>query len=109
MTTARHLLVDPDITQRGHPRFWLFPTPRRDDFLQTAAVWWLTMVPMTTARSQLVDPASPGFYHCISRCVRRAWLCGVDAYSGRSFEHRRGWVEERLHELAEIFAEGLYA
>jgi len=67
------------------------------------------MVPMTTARHHLVDPASPGFYHCISRCVRRAWLCGVDAYSGQSFEHRRGWVEERLLELAEIFAVGLYA
>jgi len=67
------------------------------------------MVAMTTARSHLVDSASPGFYHCISRCVRRAWLCGVDTYSGQSFEHRRGWVEERLHELADIFAVGLYA
>jgi len=67
------------------------------------------MVRMTTARSHLVDPTSPGFYHCISRCVRRAWLCGVDAYSGQSFEHRRAWVEERLLELAEIFAVGLYA
>jgi len=67
------------------------------------------MCGMTTARHHLVDPASPGFYHCISRCVRRAWLCGVDAYSGQSFEHRRGWVEERLLELADIFAVGLFA
>lgn len=64
---------------------------------------------MTTARSKLVDPTVPGFYHCVSRCVRRAWLCGVDAYSGRSFEHRRGWIEKRLLELADIFAAGVYA
>lgn len=64
---------------------------------------------MTTARSQLVDPSSPGYYHCISRCVRRAWLCGLDALTGQSFEHRRDWIEQRLWELADIFAVGLYA
>jgi REP element-mobilizing transposase RayT len=36
-------------------------------------------------------------------------LCGVDAFSGRSCEHRRGWIEGRLLELAEIFAVGIYA
>lgn len=64
---------------------------------------------MTSARSLLVDPDAPGFYHCISRCVRRAWLCGVDPYNGKSYEYRREWVERRLLELAEIFAVGLYA
>ena len=64
---------------------------------------------MTSARSLLVDPDAPGFYHCISRCVRRAWLCGVDPYSGTSYEHRKAWVEQRLLELAEIFAVGVYA
>ena len=66
-------------------------------------------VGMTTARSLLVDPDTPGFYHCISRCVRRAWLCGIDPYNGKSYEHRREWVEQRLLELAEIFAVGVYA
>ncbi|MFZ1224527.1 MAG: hypothetical protein WAR01_14970 [Dokdonella sp.] len=64
---------------------------------------------MTTARSLLVDPESPGFFHCISRCVRRAWLCGMDPYNGKTYEHRRDWVEQRLLELADIFAVGLYA
>ena len=57
----------------------------------------------------MVDPQTPGFFHCISRCVRRAFLCGEDAYSGRSYEHRKAWVEERLLALAECFAVGLYA
>ena len=64
---------------------------------------------MTTARHLLVDPDAPGYYHCISRCVRRAWLCGVDPYDGKSDEPRRAGVEQRLLELAEIFAVGVYA
>src|SRR5690606_12039811 len=64
---------------------------------------------MTRARRQIVDPSAPGFYHCVSRCVRRAWLCGLDPYSKRCFEHRRQWVEDRLLELAEIFAVALHA
>jgi REP element-mobilizing transposase RayT len=31
-------------------------------------------------------------------------LCGIDNYSGQSFEHRRGWVEERLLFLASVFS-----
>lgn len=64
---------------------------------------------MTTARSQLVDPSCAASYHCVTRCVRRAWLCGFDALTGQSFEHRRDWIEQRLWELADIFAVGLYA
>ena len=59
---------------------------------------------MTYARSILVPVGSPGTYHCVSRCVRRAWLCGEDRESGRSYEHRRRWVEDRIGTLAEIFA-----
>ena len=63
---------------------------------------------MTYARSILVPPGSPGTYHCVSRCVRRAWLCGEDRESGRSYEHRRQWVEDRIGELAEIFAAAVW-
>jgi len=64
---------------------------------------------MTYPRSQLVPPGSPGTYHCVSRCVRRAFLCGKDRYSGQSFEHRRQWIEDRLQQLAEVFAVSLWA
>ena len=59
---------------------------------------------MTVARSEIVMDGVEGFYHCISRCVRRAFLCGEDPYTGRSFEHRKAWVEARLKVLADSFA-----
>ena len=64
---------------------------------------------MTYARSHIVDAHNPGFYHLVSRCVRRAWLCGFDRLSGRSFEHRRTWIEQRLELLCKAFAVELYA
>ena len=59
---------------------------------------------MTTARKNLIDPASTPYYHCIARCVRRAFLCGKDDFSGKNHEHRRQWVVDRLKELTEVFA-----
>ena len=53
---------------------------------------------MTVARSQLVDLKVTRYYHCISRCVRRAFLCG------EGFEHRKQWIEERLQTLSGCFA-----
>jgi REP element-mobilizing transposase RayT len=44
------------------------------------------------------------YYHCVTRCVRRSFLCGVDKYSGQNYEHRRGWVEDRLLFLAGVVA-----
>ena len=60
--------------------------------------------PMTQPRSQLVSPSRTRYYHCVSRCVRRAWLCGRDSYSGENFDHRKPWLLERMRLLAEVFA-----
>lgn len=56
------------------------------------------------ARSEIVDDATVGVYHCISRCVRRAFLCGDDPFTGRNCDHRKRWIQDRLEELAGIFA-----
>ena len=58
---------------------------------------------MATARRLLVDPTEFGIYHCVSRCVRRAYLCGWDALTGRSFAHRQAWISERVKELKGVF------
>ena len=58
----------------------------------------LWVIAMTMARRYLVDSTVTPYYHCISRCVRRALLCGDGC------EHRKQWIENRLKELAGIFA-----
>ena len=53
---------------------------------------------MTVARSELVDVDVTRYYHCLSRCVRAAHLCG------EGYEHRKQWIEDRLELLARCFA-----
>uniref|UniRef100_UPI0013EC6D16 hypothetical protein n=1 Tax=Paludisphaera rhizosphaerae TaxID=2711216 RepID=UPI0013EC6D16 len=53
---------------------------------------------MATLRSKLVDESVTPWYHCVSRFVRRARLCGDGA------SHRKDWIVHRLRELVGIFA-----
>ncbi|MEJ2743419.1 MAG: transposase, partial [Gammaproteobacteria bacterium] len=44
---------------------------------------------MTKPRNSLISLEDTTYYHIVSRCVRRSFLCGLDALSGKNFEHRR--------------------
>ena len=55
------------------------------------------------ARRDIVNDDQVGVYHCIARCVRRAFLCGVDPYTGRDYNHRKEWVINRLPQLTGVF------
>ena len=43
-------------------------------------------------RKYVVEETEVGVYHCINRCVRRAFLCGTDPVTGNCFDHRREWI-----------------
>ncbi|MGE6106353.1 transposase [Aeromonas sobria] len=64
---------------------------------------------MTIARSRQISLQDTPYYHVVSRCVRRAFLCGADAHSGQSYEHRRQWVVDKLGQLSRLFAIGINA
>ena len=45
----------------------------------------------------------------MSRCVRRAFLCGEDFFSRTRLDHRKDWLEKRIHTLDTIFSIDVYA
>ena len=54
-------------------------------------------------RQEVFEEDVVGCYHCVNRCVRRAFLCGDDPVTGKSFNHRKGWIRDRLQHLAAAF------
>jgi hypothetical protein len=41
---------------------------------------------MILPRKQLVAIEDTLYYPIVSRCVRRSYLCGIDAYSGKDYD-----------------------
>ena len=55
------------------------------------------------ARGEYLDPQEVQVVHAVQRCVRRAFLCGDDPFSGQCYEHRRHWIRARIEFLASVF------
>ena len=59
---------------------------------------------MTIARRNTIDLESTPYYHIVSRCVRRSFLCGEDPLTGKNFDHRKQWLVDRIKTLGDIFS-----
>ena len=64
---------------------------------------------MPKPRYRQISIEDTPYYHCISRCVRRAFLCGSDPLTGYDFEHRRQWIVDRIKLLSSVFSVDLCA
>jgi hypothetical protein len=50
---------------------------------------------MSQARRQQISLEETPFYYRVSRCVRRAFLCGEDQLTGKTYAHRKQWLVDR--------------
>lgn len=56
-----------------------------------------------TLRAEQFDPNEVCILHLVQRCVRRAYLAGQDAVTGRDYSFRREWIRSRMERLASVF------
>lgn len=56
-----------------------------------------------TARAEVYSPQEIAVVHVMNRVVRRCFLMGDDPLTGRNFDHRKLWIENRLRLFAANF------
>ena len=61
------------------------------------------------ARAEIFDPSEIAAVHLIGKTVRSCYLMGFDERSGKNFDHRKRWIEEKLKQLAANFGIDLLA
>jgi hypothetical protein len=64
---------------------------------------------MRLARAEIFDPSEIVAVHAMARTNRRCFLLGHDPLSGKNFDHRKRWIEEKLQILASAFGIDLLA
>ncbi|QDT06856.1 hypothetical protein K227x_52770 [Rubripirellula lacrimiformis] len=55
-------------------------------------------------RSSQFDASEVCIVHAVQRCVRRAFLAGLDHVSGKDYSFRKEWIRRRMEALASAFA-----
>ena len=55
-------------------------------------------------RAEQFTPDEVCVVHAVQRCVRRAYLAGVDAATGKDYSCRREWIRRRMEALASVLA-----
>ena len=55
------------------------------------------------ARGEYLNPHEVQVVHAVQRCVRQAFLCGLDKNTGKDYEYRRQWIRNRFEFLASVF------
>lgn len=59
---------------------------------------------MTKPRKELICVSDTPYYHIVSRCVRRTFLCGYDHETSTDYEHRKQWIVDRIQLLSSLFS-----
>ena len=59
---------------------------------------------MPRPRKEQISLSDTPYYHLVSRCVRRTFLCGFDKETQQSYEHRKDLIVDRLRLLSSLFA-----
>jgi REP element-mobilizing transposase RayT len=54
-------------------------------------------------RAEAFHSTEIGIVHAVQRCVRRAFLAGVDQQSGKDYSFRKEWIRRRMESLASVF------
>ncbi|MCG8653482.1 MAG: hypothetical protein MI861_26830 [Pirellulales bacterium] len=54
-------------------------------------------------RSEQFSADEVSIVHAVQRCVRRAFLAGVDSTTGKDYGFRREWIRRRMEALASVF------
>ncbi len=64
---------------------------------------------MTRPRKDQISLSDTPYYHIVSRCVRRTFLCRLNPLTQRDYEHPRQWIVDRIRLLSSLFAVDLCA
>ena len=54
-------------------------------------------------RAEVFNTYEAGRVHIQHRCVRKYYMTGVDAMTGKDYSYRREWIRRRMELLSAVF------